>query len=180
MSTTLFYGFVLALANIVLTLAGFFLGYQTDKLAEGRWFGLFALVAGLAALAVVLWLGIRAVREEAQDKSLAYGKGVLTGFLISLYSGLIGVVYTIVHFTFINPNFADYQIDAMRQKWTQAGLDDAKMQAAEKFMRLFMSAPVMAIIGFMFALGTGTVMALIVAAFLKRTPPVGQTPPGTA
>ena len=88
MNTTLFYGVVLALANIVLSLISFFLGFQTEKLAQGQWFGLLNFVAAV----VVFWLGIRAVREEAADKSLTYGKGVLTGFLIALYSGLIGMV----------------------------------------------------------------------------------------
>lgn len=171
MNTPMFYGVALALANIVLSLVGFFLGFQTERLAQGQWFGLLSLVAAI----VVLWLGLRAVREEAADKSLSYGKGVLTGFLISLYSGLIGIVYTFIHFRFINPSFVDYQIDATRQKWIQAGLDDAKMAAAEKFMRFFMSPPVISIVGFFMALVFGVIIALVLAAFLKRAP--AATPP---
>ncbi len=172
MNTTLFYAVVLALTNIVLALAGFFLGFQTEHLDQGRWFGFLGFIPPI----VVLWLGMRALREEAADKSLSYGKGVLTGFLISLYSALIGLVYTFIHFKFINPNYADYVIDAARQKWVQAGLDDAKMAAAEKVMHFVMSAPVMSMIGFIFALLYGVVVALILAAILKR-PPATATPP---
>ncbi len=166
MNTTLFYAVVLALTNIVLALVGFFLGFQTEHLDQGRWFGLLGFIPPI----VVLWLGVRALREEAADKSLSYGKGVLAGFLISLYSALIGLVYTFIHFRFINPNYADYVIDAARQKWVEAGLDDAKMAAAEKVMHVVMSAPVMALIGFVTALFYGVVIALILAAILKRAP----------
>ena len=86
MNTTFFHALILAVCNIVLTLIGFFLGFQTDKMAEGRWFGLLSLAVGIA----VTWLGVKAVREESADKSLSFGKGVKTGFLINLYAGGLG------------------------------------------------------------------------------------------
>lgn len=167
MNTTFFYGLILAVSNIVLTLVFFFLGYQTDKIAQGRWI---SFLLPLAVTVIVLWLGIKAAREEAKDKSLSYGKGVSTGFLISLYSSLIGTVYGFIHFKFINPNFVDYSIDAAREKWVQAGLSDAQMEAAEKGMRMFMSPVVLTITGFLISLVIGLVIALILSAFLKRQP----------
>jgi uncharacterized membrane protein YfcA len=166
MNTTFFYGLILAVSNIVLTLVGFFLGYQTDKIAQGRWFGFLPFIV----MIVVLWLGIKAAREEAKDRSLSYGKGVSTGFLITLYSSLIGTVYGFFHFKFINPNFVDYSIDAAREKWTQAGLSDAQMETAEKGIRLFMSPVMLSIWGFLLSLLLGLVIALILSAFLKRKP----------
>ena len=166
MNTTFFYGLILAVSNIVLTLVGFFLGYQTDKIAQGRWFGFLPFIV----MIVVTWLGIKAAREEAKDKSLSYGKGVSTGFLITLYASLISTVYGFIHFKYINPNFVDYQIDAVREKWAQAGLSDAQMETAEKGMRLFMSPVVMSIINFCIMLLLGLIIALILSAFLKREP----------
>jgi uncharacterized membrane protein YfcA len=178
MNTALFYGIVLALANIVLALVSYFLGFQTDKIAMEPWFGLIQIAAAIA----VLWVGIRAAREESKDKSLSYGRGVRTGFMISLYSGLIGMVYTFVHFTFINPAYADYKIDASRQQWIKSGFSDAQMAAAEKFTRLGLSPVVMSIIGLIFAVIFGVLVALILAAFLKRAPAAGAPaiPPAVA
>jgi uncharacterized protein YacL len=167
MNTTFFYGLMLAVSNIVLTLIFFFLGYQTDKMAQGRWI---AALLPLAVTVIVIWLGIKAAREEAKDKSLSYGRGVRTGFLISLYSSLIGTVYGFIHFKFINPNFADYSIDAAREKWAQAGLNDTQMEAMEKGMRMLMSPVVLTITGLFLSLVTGLVIALILSAFLKRLP----------
>ena len=173
MNTALFYGIVLALTNIVLALVGFFLGFQTDKLAEGQWFGWLNLVAMVG----ITWLGIRAVREEAADKSLSYGRGVLTGFVISVCSGVIGAVYTFIHFQFINPSYADYYLDFLRQKWAEKGLGDAQVAAAEKFTRFLMSPGIMSVVGLITTVVFGVVVALILAAILKRAP--GRVAPPT-
>ncbi|MDD2764586.1 MAG: DUF4199 domain-containing protein [Opitutaceae bacterium] len=175
MNTTFFYGLMLALSNIVLTLIGYFLGYQTEKMMQGKWFGVLPLVAMIA----VMGLGIRAAREEAADKSLSYGKGVGTGALIALYGGLIGAIYTYVHLTFINPNFADYVIDMARQQWLAAGLGDSQMETAEKAIRLIYKPAMQAAFVTVFSPLFGLVMALVLSAFLKRKPanPGENAPP---
>jgi hypothetical protein len=169
MNTPFFYGLVLAFGNIVLTLVFFFLGYQTDKMLQGRWI---TSLLPLAMTILVMWLGIKAAREETKDRSLSYGKGVGTGVLIALYAGLIGAIYTFVHFTFINPNFADYAIDMVRQQWIARGLSDSQMDAAEKFTRLMYKPAVLAIIGAILSPLIGLIISLILAAFLKRKPEV--------
>ncbi|MFA5058193.1 MAG: DUF4199 domain-containing protein [Opitutaceae bacterium] len=175
MNTTFFYGLMLALSNIVLTLIGYFLGYQSEKIMQGKWFGLLPLVATI----VVLWLGIRAVREEATDKSLRYGRGVGAGTLIALYGGLIGAIYTFIHLTFINPNFADYVVDMARQQWLAAGMGESQMATAEKVMRLVYKPAVMATLGALFSPLLGVVISLVLSAFLKRQPaaPAETAPP---
>ncbi len=166
MNTALFYGIVLALVNIVLTLVAFFLGYQTDKLAQGQWFALLAFLG----MITVLWLGIRVAREEAGDKGLTYGRGLLTGVLISVYSGLFGAVYTFIHFAFVNPSFVDYYIDFARQKWIARGFGDAQMASLEKITRFMMSPALMSVWTVIQALLLGAIFSLILAAFLKRNP----------
>ncbi len=173
MNTALFYGLVLALANIVLSLASYFLGFQTDRIAQEPWIGLL----GIVVMVVILWLGIRAKRAEAKDGSLAYGRGVGGGTLISLYAGLIGMVYSFIHLTFINPSYVDYRIDVARQKWIQLGLKDAQMEVSEKVLR-FAFAPVpFSILTLLMTVSFGVVIALIVAALLKRAPSAAPPPP---
>ena len=176
MNTTFFFALVLSVANIVLSLVFFFLGYQTDKITQGQWVSLFL---PLVVMIVVNWLGIKAVREEAKDNSLSYGKGVGTGFLITLYAALIGIFYTFIHLQFINPNFADYAIDAVRQKWVAAGMGDSQMEQTEKFMRFIYKPAIMAIMGFIMSLVGGLVVSLILSIFLRRKPaaPVEDAPP---
>lgn len=157
----------MAIGQIVLTLVGFFLGFQTDKINQGTWFGLLPLIYAI----VINWLAIKAVREEDPGKYLTYGKGVSTGFMIALYSGLIGSVYAYIHFTFINPNFTDYLIEASRVKWAAANMSDSQMDGAEKGVRMFTKPAVQAVVGFIMTIVAGLIISLIIAAFLKRNPP---------
>jgi len=172
MKTALFYGLVLALANIVLALVAFFLGFQTDNIAGGQWFSLLSLVAAVG----IMWFGIRATREESKDRSLSYGRGVLAGTVISAFSGAIYSVYSLIHFQFINPNFADYYLDFMRGKWAAKGMREAQMAAMEKVTRFMMSPGIMSIVTFIYALVIGVVLALILAAFLRRAPAKDSPP----
>jgi len=167
MSTTLLYALIMAIAQIVVTLISFFLGYQTDKINSGAWFGVMPLVVSI----VVLFLGVKAVREEQEGKYLTYGKGVATGTLISLYSCLIGAAYTYIHFTYVNPNFQDYLIEASRVKWAAAGLQESQMEGAEKGVRMFTKPAIQSVFTVVVGMIFGVVLSLIIAAILKRNPP---------
>src|SRR5450432_2258798 len=113
MGTKFLYALILTVSSAVLNLALYFTGFQTEKFATGQYLQWLFFVL----MFVVLWLGIAAVREESPHQSLSYGQGVGAGVLISLYSGLMSSIYAYIHFKFVNPNFADYQIEAMRTKW---------------------------------------------------------------
>jgi heme/copper-type cytochrome/quinol oxidase subunit 4 len=166
MSTTLLYALIMGVAQIVVSLVSFFLGYQTDKINSGGWFGLVPLLISI----VILVFGIRAVREEQEGKQLTYGKGVGTGVLISLYAGIIGAVYTYIHFTYVNPNFSDYLIEASRVKWAALGMSDDKIEAGEKGVRMFTKPLLQSVFGFVLSVVFGLVLSLIISVFLKRTP----------
>jgi hypothetical protein len=168
MGTKFFYAVVLTVCTIVLQLLLFFLGYQTEKLATGQtlqWFG-------VVILALVLWFGIKAVREEKPGKTLTYGQGVGAGVLISLYGGLMTAVYTIIHLKFINTNYAEYTMDMIRAKWAAAGMTQAQMARAEGFTRGIISPWVQVPMGVFFTVLFGLVISAIFAAFLKRDKPV--------
>ncbi len=173
MSTTLTYGIYLALASTALTLLGYFLGFQTDKMAQGQWFQYLTWVA-MAAFVV---LGIRAVREESEHKALTFGRGVGTAAMIGLYSGLIGGAYAFIHFKFINPSFVDYLIEFVRNQPNMANAPEAQLAGMEQGMRFMYQPMMLAIISPIFSVVICTVIGLIASAFLKRPLPAGAEPP---
>jgi ABC-type sugar transport system permease subunit len=169
MGTKFTYALILTIASAVLNLALYFTGYQTEKLATGQYFQWL----GFVIMIVVLFLGIKAVREESPGKYMSYGKGVGTGVLISLYSGLMSGVYSFIHFKFVNTEFGDYNMELIRAKWAQAGMGADQMEKAEGFTRMFMGPVSMAIISPIMAVIFGLVVSLIIAAILKRPAPEG-------
>lgn len=167
MSTTLLYALIMAIAQIVLTLISFFLGYQTDKINSGTWFGFMPLLVSI----IILALGIKAVREEQEGRYLTFGKGVATGTLISLYSCLITAAYTYIHFTYVNPNFQDYLIEASRIKWAAAGINESQMEGMEKGVRMFTKPIIQTLVYPIMGMIFGVILSLIISAILKRNPP---------
>ena len=163
MSTKFFYALVLTISMIVLQLLLFFTGLQTEHLAAGQ----YAQWLGVVIDAVVLWLGIRAVRDEQPGRTLTYGQRLGAGVMISLYSGLMSAVYTYLHFRFINVNFADYTIDMVRAKWAAAGLAESQMAQAEKMTRAMLAPGIQALLVPVFTVLIGTVLSLIIAALLE-------------
>ncbi|NBR59463.1 MAG: DUF4199 domain-containing protein [Opitutaceae bacterium] len=167
MNIPLLYALIMAIGQIALTLVSFFLGYQTEQINQGTWFGFIPLIYGIA----VYWFSLKSVREENAGQYLTYGQGVGAGILVALYSGLLGSLYTYIHFTWVNPNFTDYLIEASRVKWAAANLSEAQMEGAEKGVRMFTRPALQAGFGFVATLVIGLIIALILAAFLKRNPP---------
>lgn len=167
MGTKFIYALILTICGAVFNLLLYFTGYQTEKLATGQYFQWL----GFVIMFTVLWLGTKAVREESPHQAMSYGKGVGTGVLISLYSGLMSSVYSYIHFKFVNPNFADYQMELIRPKWVAAGMGEAQMDQAERFTRSMMGPVAQAILTPIFVVIFGLICSLIIAAILKRNPP---------
>jgi hypothetical protein len=167
MSTKFTYALVLSVCGALFNLLMYFTGLQTEKLATGKYFQ----PLGLVMMFIVLWLGIKAVRDEAPAKGMSYGRALGTGTLISLYSGLMSAIYTFIHFKFVNTEFADYQLAVIRQQWEARGMGEAQMDQAEKFTRAMMSPAAQAILTPIFVTIFGLICSLIIAAFLKRPAP---------
>lgn len=167
MSTKFIYALTLTICGALLNLLLYFTGFQTEKLATGQYFQWLGFVMMFA----ILWLGIKAVRDEAPEKGLSYGRGVGTGTLISLYSGLMSSVYSFIHFKFVNPEFADYQLALIRPKWEAAGMGEAQMDQAEKMTRAMMGPVAQAIMTPILVVIFGLILSLIIAAILKRPAP---------
>ena len=167
MSTTLLYALVMAVAQIVVSLISFFLGYQSDKISSGGWFAFVQVAVTIA----ILIFGIIAVRDEREGNYLSYGKCVGTGFLIVLYSTVIVAIYTYIYLIYINPSFPDFFVGASRAKWIADGMTETKMETAEKGVRWLTKPPIWTAIGTAYNIVIGTVLSLIISAFLKRNPP---------
>jgi len=166
MSTKVFYAMVWTICGVVFQLVLFFSGFQTEKLATGKYLQYF----GLVIAATVLWFGIKAVRDEARDQPPTYGQRVGAGVLISLYAGLMSAVYTWFHYTFVNVNFADYTISSLREQWAAKGLAASQMDVAEKVTRTLLRPEVQAVLVPVFSVLIGLVLSLIIAALLAPKP----------
>ncbi len=167
------YALILTIVQAVFALLMYFTGYQTEKLAIGQHLQWLLLPINIA----ILWMGIKAVREESADKSLSYGQGVGAGVLISLYSGLMSGLYNFIHFKYVAPEFFDYQMEMIRTKWAAAGMSSTQMEQAETITSKFMGPVATAIMTPVMAVFFGLILTLIISAILKRPAPAIAVPP---
>jgi len=167
------YALILTVSGAALNLVLYFTGWQTDKLATGHYFMWLQEVI----MVVVLWRGIKAVRAESPGHGLSYGRGVVSGVLISLYSGLMSGVYNAVHFKFVNAHFADYQVACFRPDWSASRMSAADLAQAEKITRLLVTPTAQLILTPIITVGIGLVLSLVIAAFLRRPFFDGTSPP---
>ena len=173
MGTKFTYALTLTIIGAVFRLLLYFTGFETEKLNIGQYLNWVMLPVVFG----VYFMALKAVREENPHKALSYGQGVGAGTLISLISSAMSAVYTWVHLKFINTNFADYQIELLRQRWAASGLGDAQMEQAEKMTRMMMGPGMSAVFALVAGVIFGLIISLIVAAFVKRAAPADAEPP---
>jgi hypothetical protein len=176
MKTYLTYGFAMALAGGLITLALYFLGYHTDaaKAAAAQWVG---LPFYLAASIIILVLGIKARRSEIPlSEPFGYGRAFGAGVLVILFGALFGIIFNYLYFQFINPGFADLMIQVQSDKMEAKNMGAAQIEQMERVTRMMMKPPIMAIGGFLQSMFVGTIIALITASFLRR-PASAESPP---
>ena len=169
MKVYLTYGLGLALAGALINLAMYFAGFHNDigRIQTGQYI---ASGLGLTVAFVGLFLGIRATREAAPDKSLSYGRGVFAGLMIGVFSGLFGAVFSLLYGLVINPEFHQLLYEMQMDKLAEAGVPAAQADKMEGMMRFFSGPWWIAIASVFFAPIFNVVIALILSAFLKRAP----------
>lgn len=180
MKTYLTYGAAMAGGAFALVMLIYIFGFHSDasKLGVAQ---VIQTVGGLGISITAIVLGTQARRATVPaNEDFSYGSALFAGFMIALFSSLIGIVTTLLYTQLINPGLNEVVIQAQTAKWESMGLSSAQIEKAEGITRKMTSPAVQASMGFFFGLLFGTIVSLITAAFLKREatevvaePPVG-------
>jgi len=176
MKTPIIYGLFMALAGLLLTLVLYFTGFHSDveKLKAAQ---TISTVGGLAIGVTIITLGIKARRAEVPaTEAFGYGRALGAGVLIGLFGSLFGTVTNFLYMHVINPGLTDLMVQAQIAKWETAGMSSERIEQAEKMMRTMMNPALQAVFGIIIGVLFCTIIALIVAAFLKREATEEQPP----
>lgn len=179
MKTYLLYGFALALGSLLLNALLFFLGFHSDPASFGK-AQIIGTVGGLAISIACIILGLKARRAEIPaSEPFGYGRALGAGVMIVLFGSLFGIVAHLLYTTVINPDFSELTVQAQIAKMEESGLPGEQIDAAEGMMRKFMHPAIQAAFAFIGGLVFGTVLSLVIAAFMRR-PASAIEPPLTA
>ncbi len=174
MKTPFLFGAAMAVAGTLVALAEYLLGYHNDisRFDAGQRIG---MICGFLITVVGLIFAMRNVRDKSPDGSLSYGKAVGTGALTSVFQGLVGGPLTYLYGTLINPEFHNLVYEIAQQKVPAAQAD-----AAAGMLRFFSSPLWFLIAAIIVTPIMGTVLSLIIGAFMKRAPRPAVPPPLSA
>lgn len=168
MKTCALYGFISSLAGAFLYLMLYFTGLHSDpsKLALAGWIG---GLGGLIIFVTCMVLGVKARRAEVPPtEGFGYGRALGAGVVMTAVSSVLSAFFTYAYYAFINPGLLDMMTQARLAKIEAAGGNSEKAEAG---LRMFMSPVPQAVVGLIGGFIFGVIIALIVAAFLKRPAP---------
>ncbi|HQV00309.1 MAG: DUF4199 domain-containing protein [Bacteroidia bacterium] len=160
------FGLLAGLFSIIWTLVMYV--FELDKSSFSKALGWISIIASLAFI-------VLAVKES---KSVAggyinFGDAFKDGFLVMLISGIIGVGYFYLHVSFVDDGFVEHIVENTRLEMSkQQDLTEEQMEQAWKYTEMFLTPGVMAFFGLLAHLVTGTIGALIIAAIMRKEPPV--------
>jgi hypothetical protein len=177
MKTALTYGAAMAVANALLTLVLYLLGLHdsAEKLRLAQWVG---GLAGAGVGIAVLTLAIREKRAAfPADETWGYGNALGIALLTGVVGTFLGSVFGYIYFAAINPGMADAIYQGQVAAMEARGMSAAQIERAEPMMRKWMSAPILTLIQLFFGLVWSTLLALVVAAFLRRRPAAAADAP---
>lgn len=168
MKIYLTYGFAITLGNALVTIICYLLGFHSDP-DKIQMAGYLAMSVGLAVGITATALGMRAkCQATPATEEFGYGQAFATGFMIALFAALFGAIFHYIYLAFINPGFTDVIQQAQRAKLEAKGISSEQIERMQNFARMFMQPAVQAIFGILGALIGGTLISLVVAAFVKR------------
>ncbi len=159
--TALRYGVIGGLLVIVIGLIQYLLGI-TSTISQA--------VGWLSMLITIVFpvLAIRGHRDNDLGGYISYGRGLGTGVLTALIIGLVTAIWTILLYNVIDPSIMDQIMQVQAEAMEEQGMSDEDIENVATMTGKFMTAPVMAAIGFGTSLLFGFVASLIAGAVMKR------------
>jgi uncharacterized protein DUF4199 len=159
------YGLIAAATGIVISMITYLLGL--DKSDMGEYIGYLNIIVMIFAMV----MAIKEKREREQGGFIEFGQAFGTAFLTVLIAAAITSAYTYLYIAVINPGFRDYALQKQVAKMEEKGMAQDQIDTAMHYTEKFMSPVMMSVFTFLGGLVVGAIIALIVAAIMRKSNP---------
>jgi hypothetical protein len=131
------------------------------------------LKSGLNYLAYLIIIagfiyGTKTYRDNALNGSITYSKALGYSTVILLVAAILSTIYNYVFFTIIDPDIVDKILAVSEEKMLSRGMSDEQIEMGIEMSKKFMSPVLMTIMGFIWTMIFGFILALITSAFIKK------------
>lgn len=169
LKTPIIYGFVVALVGTVLMLS--LIGL---KLLGPKAITLETEMAGGTILFLMLYLflliGIYFAIKKRKDvlkQQIPFKEAFLQGITVSLATAIFSVVFTIIFYEFLYPNYVNETMEALQIKMEGVGVPVDKLNAKLEEKKAYYSTATQSFFSFIGNLITGVAFTLLLSFFLK-------------
>jgi hypothetical protein len=152
-------GLILGLIGIVYSLIMYFLDLSTNK-----WVGYPFLIVEI----IILFFLVKSYRDNHMHGMITYGQAVGAGVVICLYYAIIMAIFTYILYAFIDPGLLDKMLAMSEEESLKRGFNQEQIDMGMKIARKITTAPVLTIFSLFGTMFFGTIMSLIVAAFVRK------------
>lgn len=162
-SIMLNYGLLLGLVSIITALVNYVFG----DIYQPHWS---LMVASIAITTIIIVLGLKKVKEM-NSGFLSVSEAIKTGLGISLISALIYIVYLMIFYNFIEPDYFTNMKQVQEQVIleTYPNLTDEQLEGAKKNAAMFANTGVNLTLTIIVSLFFGLIISLIAGLVMKKT-----------
>mgnify|MGYP005812704325 CR=1 FL=1 len=151
-------------AKLGLALVAFYtIMYLTGQLIESSLTSLSWLI-----YIAVIYLTMKAFRDNYNEGFLSYGQGVMFGLKISILSGIFVGLFYFILMSFIDPEFREQMIAVAEEAALAMGLPESQVEELRPSFEMTTNPWLMLVSNMLSGLFTGTLISLFIAAFVKR------------
>jgi hypothetical protein len=163
------YGLIIAAVGIVYGLITYVTGLATSGNAV---IGALNSIISFGMLITGIVLAVKQVRT-LQGGFITFGKAFGTGFKTLAISSVVQTIWSIIFMKFIAPDFIGQIMEMQRGKMEEQGMDPDAIEMSMSMMSWMENPVTFALIGIGSLLIFGLIIALIIAAIMKKEAPYG-------
>jgi hypothetical protein len=155
------YGVIGGALSAVVTLGSFVVGMSESPVGG---------IAIYVILLVVLIWGQIGYRLSAPPP-VEYGEAFVVGFVIILYFVVVGTLYNLIHWNFIDPGIMERTLAAAEAAMRGQGIPEEQMQQAMGVQKMMIGPVATPLIGLVTLTIMGAILCLITSIFIRKKKP---------
>ena len=105
--------------------------------------------------------------KKDNGRHLQFGQGFRLGMLFYVAFALFVVLYSVIYYEVINPEFMDIMMEDSVRRMEDRGMSDEEIDMAMQYSEIFTKTPMMMLIGFLTNMFIGMIVSSIATALIK-------------
>ena len=160
------WGMISAGVGIVMTLLTSIVGLKMTNMSTLATVGLLGLVIGIT----ILVMAIREHRDQQLGGFISFGRAFLVCLLVLTISTIISQIFSYLYMNFVNPAAAQEAVEAAKTMMEKMGLPEEQVDVAMEKVAADLKSPMSVIKNSASSIFFGAIIALIMAAIMKKEP----------